>query len=93
MTTKIPDQLKADMPQTTWGRILLATPVVMTVVASVGCTVGVSSVMRMAEEAFEGSQKRTRTCEKSGRMFATSNRRLVFVPPTVPACWGSGVAA
>ena len=34
MTTKIPDELKADMPQTMWGRILLATPVVMTVVAT-----------------------------------------------------------
>lgn len=34
MSTKIPDELKADMPQTTWGRILLATPVVMTVVAT-----------------------------------------------------------
>jgi len=34
MSTKIPDALKADMPQTTWSRILLATPVVMTVVAT-----------------------------------------------------------
>jgi hypothetical protein len=34
MSTKIPDALKADMPQTTWGRILVATPVVMTVVAT-----------------------------------------------------------
>ena len=34
MSTKIPDALKAEMPQTTWGRILLATPVVMTVVAT-----------------------------------------------------------
>ena len=34
MSTKIPDELKADMPQTTWGKILLATPVVMTVVAT-----------------------------------------------------------
>jgi hypothetical protein len=34
MSTKIPDELKADMPQTTWGRTLLATPVVMTVVAT-----------------------------------------------------------
>lgn len=34
MSTKIPDQLKVDMPQTTWGRILVATPVVMTVVAT-----------------------------------------------------------
>ena len=34
MSTKIPDALKADMPQTKWGRILVATPVVMTVVAT-----------------------------------------------------------
>ena len=34
MSTKIPDELKADMPQTAWGRILVATPVVMTVVAT-----------------------------------------------------------
>ena len=34
MSTKIPDALKADMPQTTWSRVLLATPVVMTVVAT-----------------------------------------------------------
>jgi ribosomal protein L12E/L44/L45/RPP1/RPP2 len=34
MSTKIPDELKADMPQTTWGRVLVATPVVMTVVAT-----------------------------------------------------------
>lgn len=34
MSTKIPDELKTDMPQTTWGRVLLATPVVMTVVAT-----------------------------------------------------------
>lgn len=34
MSTKIPDELKVDVPQTTWGRILVATPVVMTVVAT-----------------------------------------------------------
>jgi hypothetical protein len=31
---KIPDELKADIPKTLWGRILSATPVVMTVVAT-----------------------------------------------------------
>ena len=34
MKTTIPDELKADMPQTTWGKILTATPVIMTVVAT-----------------------------------------------------------
>lgn len=34
MALKIPDELKADVPQTIWGKILSATPVVMTVVAT-----------------------------------------------------------
>lgn len=34
MKTKIPDELKADLPLSLWGRILSATPVVMTVVAT-----------------------------------------------------------
>ena len=34
MKTEIPDTLKADVPQTQWGKLLLATPVVMTVIAT-----------------------------------------------------------
>lgn len=34
MKVQIPDALKADMPQTIWGKILSATPVVMAVVAT-----------------------------------------------------------
>lgn len=34
MKTKIPDELKADLPQSRFGKILAATPVVMTVVAT-----------------------------------------------------------
>lgn len=34
MKIQIPDQLKSDLPQTLWGRILSATPVVMAVVAT-----------------------------------------------------------
>jgi len=34
MKMKIPDELKADVPQTKWGKILTATPVVMTVIAT-----------------------------------------------------------
>ena len=34
MKSEIPDTLKADVPQTKWGKILLATPVVMTVIAT-----------------------------------------------------------
>lgn len=34
MKTRIPDELKADMPQNHWGKVLAATPVVMTVIAT-----------------------------------------------------------
>jgi len=34
MKTQIPEQLKADVPHTTMGKLLLATPVVMTVIAT-----------------------------------------------------------
>lgn len=34
MKVEIPEQLKSDVPQTTWGKILTATPVVMAVVAT-----------------------------------------------------------
>lgn len=34
MAIKIPDELKADMPRTAWGKILSATPIVMTVLAT-----------------------------------------------------------
>src|SRR5512142_2414121 len=34
MKIKIPDELKADVPQTIWGKMLTATPIIMTVVAT-----------------------------------------------------------
>lgn len=34
MSIQIPDNLKSDLPQTVWGKILIATPVVMTVIAT-----------------------------------------------------------
>ena len=34
MKTEIPDALKQGVPQTMWGKILVSTPVVMTVVAT-----------------------------------------------------------
>jgi hypothetical protein len=34
MAATIPDELKKDLPQTAWGKILTATPVIMTVIAT-----------------------------------------------------------
>src|SRR5690606_171427 len=34
MSTTIPEALKADLPQSKWGKVLGATPIVMTVIAT-----------------------------------------------------------
>ena len=34
MKAQLPDELKQDVPQTTWGKLLTATPIIMTVVAT-----------------------------------------------------------
>ena len=34
MAATIPEELKKDLPQTAWGKILTATPVIMTVIAT-----------------------------------------------------------
>lgn len=58
MSTKIPDALKADMPQTTWGRILVATPVVMTVVATLLAGLASSEMTRAQyNRAFAAQQQ------------------------------------
>jgi hypothetical protein len=34
MKSEMPEELTSDVPKTNWGKILLATPVVMTVIAT-----------------------------------------------------------
>jgi len=46
MKTKIREELKADVPQTTWGRILTATPIVMTVIATMLAGLSTSEMTR-----------------------------------------------
>jgi Domain of unknown function (DUF4337) len=60
MSTKIPDALKADMPQTTWGRILLATPVVMTVVATLLAGLASSEMTRAQYNRSFGAQQQAK---------------------------------
>jgi hypothetical protein len=60
MSTKIPDELKADMPQTTWGRILLATPVVMTVVATLLAGLASSEMTRAQYNRSSAAQQQSK---------------------------------
>jgi hypothetical protein len=56
MKAEIPEALKADIPQTKWGRILSVTPVVMTVVATLLAGLASSEMTKAQYERALGAQ-------------------------------------
>jgi len=56
MKTTIPDELKKDMPQTPWGKILTATPVIMTVIATLLAGLASSEMTRAQYDRALGAQ-------------------------------------
>ncbi|MGC3957698.1 MAG: DUF4337 family protein [Verrucomicrobiota bacterium] len=56
MKTKIPEELKADIPQTKWGKILSVTPVIMTVVATLLAGLASSEMTRAQYDRALGAQ-------------------------------------
>lgn len=56
MKAKIPEQLTADIPLTTWGKILSVTPVVMTVVATLLAGLASSEMTKAQYERALGAQ-------------------------------------
>jgi hypothetical protein len=56
MKTKIPEALTSDVPQTKWGKILLATPVVMTVIATLLAGLASSEMTRAQYDRALGAQ-------------------------------------
>jgi len=60
MKTKIPDELKADMPPTQWGKILSATPVVMTVVATLLAGLASSEMTRAQYDRSLAAQQQAK---------------------------------
>lgn len=61
MSIKIPDELKADVPQTTWGKVLSATPVVMTVVATMLAGLASSEMTRAQYSRSLAAQQQSKT--------------------------------
>src|SRR5579859_5812011 len=59
-TIKIPEELKADAPQTPWGKTLLATPVVMTVVATMLAGLASSEMTRAQYDRALGAQRQSK---------------------------------
>ncbi len=60
MKTSIPDALKADIPQTRWGKILTTTPVVMTVVATLLAGLASSEMTRAQYDRSLAAQQQSK---------------------------------
>jgi len=60
MKVEIPEQLKADMPPTVWGRILTATPVVMAVVATMLAGLASSEMTRAQYDRSLAAQQQSK---------------------------------
>jgi hypothetical protein len=56
MSTRIPEELKADIPQTKWGKVLSVTPVVMTVVATLLAGLASSEMTKAQYDRALGAQ-------------------------------------
>src|SRR5664279_2729646 len=60
MKVQIPDQLKADMPHTQWGKMLSATPVVMAVVATLLAGLASSEMTRAQYDRALAAQQQSK---------------------------------
>jgi hypothetical protein len=60
MKVEIPNQLKADMPPTNWGKILAATPVVMAVVATLLAGLASSEMTRAQYDRALAAQQQSK---------------------------------
>jgi uncharacterized protein DUF4337 len=56
MKTKLPEELTSEVPQTKWGKTLLATPVVMTVIATLLAGLASSEMTRAQYDRALGAQ-------------------------------------
>ena len=60
MKVEIPDQLKADVPPTNWGKMLTATPVVMAVVATMLAGLASSEMTRAQYDRALAAQQQSK---------------------------------
>ena len=71
---EIPDVLKADVPQTLWGKILAATPVVMTVVATALAGLSSSEMTRAQYSRSYAAQLQSKAGDQWGFFQAKRQR-------------------
>ena len=74
MKVTIPEELKKDIPQTTWGKILAATPIVMTVIATLLAGLASSEMTRAQYDRAFGAQLQSKAGDQWGYFQAKKLR-------------------
>ena len=77
MKTQLPDTLKADVPRTQWGKILLATPVVMTVIATLLAGLASSEMTTAQYDRALGAQLQSKAGDQWGYFQAKKLRGAI----------------
>ncbi len=74
MKVTIPEELKKDIPQTKWGKILSATPIVMTVIATLLAGLASSEMTRAQYDRAFGAQLQSKAGDQWGYFQAKKLR-------------------
>src|SRR5512136_1165145 len=74
MKTEIPEELASEVPQTKWGKILLATPVVMTVIATLLAGLASSEMTRAQYDRALGAQLQSKAGDQWSYFQAKKQR-------------------
>jgi hypothetical protein len=77
MALKIPDELKADVPQSRWGKVLAATPVIMTVIATLLAGLASSEMTRAQYDRSLAAQEQNKASDEWG-FFQAKRLRGAF---------------
>src|SRR5450432_4663596 len=77
MATKIPDDLKADLPQNKFGKVLGATPIVMTVIATMLAGLASSEMTRAQYDRSFAAQLQSKAGDPWGYYQAKKLRSAV----------------